>query len=78
MLIGALLQSVGETKRDTAQLLARLQLQTIALSADMKSDSSTLATVSLHCCYLEDARLGRELGITKFVLLSLFITIQAC
>jgi hypothetical protein len=65
-----MLQSVGESKRDAAHMLARLQLQTMALNADIKSDSAMTAAVSLHCCYLEDARAGRELGITKFVLFS--------
>jgi len=65
VLLVDLFQSVGTSKHDTEQILARLQLMAIELLADVQSDTSMKATVTLHSCELQDARPGREAGITK-------------
>ena len=60
-------QTAGAGDRDDASALARFQLQSIVLAADVKSDTSMKARFSLHRCELDDIRPGRDAGITRSV-----------
>ena len=62
-----MVQSAGESHREDSRALAMLQLQSIVLNAEMKSDTSMKARFSLHLCQLDDIRPGRDIGITRSV-----------
>lgn len=53
--------------RDGSKSLAKLQFMTVIFAADMKSDKSMSAAVSLKTCHLRDSRPERQSGITRYV-----------
>jgi len=59
--------SSGISVRDKSKSLARMQLTTVSVDVDMRSDQSMSARVSLHGFDLTDSREGRKDGITKVI-----------
>jgi len=60
-------QISGTGLRDGSKSLAKLQFLTVIFTADMKSDRSMAAAVSLKTCHLSDSRPARQSGITRYV-----------
>ena len=60
-------QVSADMKHDAVSSFGRFQLKQVTASADVKSDNSLSASVSLSSCELDDTRPDRQTGVTRYV-----------